>query len=143
MKTASSHGGSGQTQDDTILVVDDDADLRHLVQDILEAEGYLVATATDGEEAVRWIERQRPRGIALDLKMPVLDGVALVRVVRAKYGASLPTVLVSADGQLAEKARLIGATDYLAKPFNLADLLRVIAHLLGAAWASLASAPHA
>lgn len=61
---------SAQIVADMVLVVDDDADLPSLIQELLEMAGYCVATAANGAEAIRWGERQRPKGIILDLTNP-------------------------------------------------------------------------
>jgi two-component system response regulator MprA len=118
--------------DKTVLVVDDDRDIREAMADALEAEGYRVATASDGLDALRWLRSQPDDAslaslILLDLMMPNMDGVAFRREQSLdRKLRSIPVVLLSADMSVREKARAIEAAAYVMKPVELEVLLEVI-----------------
>lgn len=106
-----------------ILVVDDDPKIVSLVKTYLEREGFRVVTAGDGASALRAFNELEPRLIVLDLMLPELDGLALMRIVRERSG--VPIVMLSARAQVADRVYGIheGADDYLAKPFSPAELV--------------------
>jgi DNA-binding response OmpR family regulator len=106
-----------------ILVVDDDPKIVSLVKTYLEREGFRVVTATDGVAALRSFNNDQPGLIVLDLMLPELDGLALLRIIRER--SSVPIVMVSARGAVADRVPGIhqGADDYLAKPFSPAELV--------------------
>jgi two-component system, chemotaxis family, chemotaxis protein CheY len=108
-----------------ILVVDDDLSIRLAVTEILEFEGYQVTTAANGAEALETIERVRPSLVLLDMRMPVLDGWGFARELR-KRGVKLPILVMTAAQSASRWAAEIGAQGYLAKPFDLVDLLRAV-----------------
>jgi CheY-like chemotaxis protein len=110
-----------------VLVVDDDPDILDAICDILDAEGYRVSRARHGQEALREIESERPDVILLDLMMPVMDGVAFAQALRLRPAFSdVPIVVISADGN-PHRAAAVGATGYLAKPFDIDALLAQVA----------------
>jgi len=106
-----------------ILVVDDDAKIVQLVRTYLEREGFPVVTARDGVAALAAIREHRPRLVVLDLMLPELDGVAVMRTVREE--SNVPILMLSARGSTADRVYGIneGADDYLAKPFSPAELV--------------------
>ena len=106
-----------------ILVVDDDPKIVSLVKTYLEREGFRVITAPDGKTALRAFNELRPGLIVLDLMLPELDGLALMRVIRER--STVPIVMLSARGAVADRVYGIheGADDYLAKPFSPAELV--------------------
>ena len=106
-----------------ILVVDDDPKIVSLVKTYLEREGFRVVTAADGKAALRAIEELPPQLIVLDLMLPELDGLALMRVIRER--SAVPIVMLSARGAVADRVYGIheGADDYMAKPFSPAELV--------------------
>lgn len=106
-----------------ILVVDDDPKIVSLVKTYLEREGFRVVTAADGRSALRAVEDCQPRLIVLDVMLPELDGLELMRTVRER--SSVPIVMLSARGAVADRVLGIheGADDYLAKPFSPAELV--------------------
>ena len=106
-----------------ILVVDDDAKIVRLVRTYLERDGFTVVTAGDGRAALQAIREQRPRLVILDLMLPELDGLALLRLVRED--SEVPVLVLSARGSAADRVYGIneGADDYLAKPFSPAELV--------------------
>ena len=106
-----------------ILVVDDDPKIVSLVKTYLEREGFRVITASDGKKALQAFNDFEPGLIVLDLMLPELDGLALMRIIRER--SSVPIVMLSARGQVADRVYGIheGADDYLAKPFSPAELV--------------------
>jgi DNA-binding response OmpR family regulator len=106
-----------------ILVVDDDPKIVALVRTYLERERYPVATASDGRAALRAIEDLEPRLVVLDLMIPELDGLAVMR--RARALGDVPILVLSARGTVGDRILGLseGADDYLAKPFSPAELV--------------------
>jgi len=122
----------------TILVVDDDAAVRSLLCDVLEAEGYAVRGAEDGFAALRQVQSDRPACVVLDIMMPGLDGHAvLTRLRESDAGRRVPVVMLTAaaDDAHAWRAWTEGADYFLAKPFEPDDLL----DYLGSLFASYAA----
>ena len=110
-----------------VLVVDDDPDILDAICDILDAEGYRVARARHGEEALAQVEVERPAIILLDLMMPVMDGVAFAQALHDRpLDRDIPIVVISADGN-PQRAASVRATGYLAKPFDIEALLSQVA----------------
>jgi DNA-binding response OmpR family regulator len=98
-----------------ILIVDDDpAVVAQLAQGFI-ARGYCVETASNGEEALRIVDRVRPMLVLLDTEMPVLDGWGFARALHAR-GLRLPLVLLCDDKRASSLAREVGAAGYLSKP---------------------------
>ncbi len=111
-----------------VLVVDDEADLLEIVSDRLQAEGYAVLTARDGVEALERARAARPGCIILDLKMPRLSGLdALVELRREAPDARVIVLTGSPNRPLAEACRARGADEFLLKPFDPGELLRLTA----------------
>jgi CheY-like chemotaxis protein len=116
------------SQSACVLVVDDDADIRDSIGDILELRGYQVARAANGREALdRLRHGPLPCLILLDLMMPVLNGWEF----RAQQAsdqalASVPVVIISGDGSTDQKAASIGVSEYLRKPLELSAILDVV-----------------
>ena len=107
-----------------ILVVDDDAPIRRMLDRTLAAEGYAVESAADGGEALAAVERSAPDLIVLDVSMPGLDGLAVCRRLRAK-GLATPVLLLTARDEVPDRVAGLdaGADDYLVKPFATDELL--------------------
>lgn len=106
-----------------VLVVDDDPKIVSLVKTYLEREGFRVITASDGTSAIQAFNEYDPRLIVLDLMLPELDGLAVLRLIRER--SRVPIVMLSARGSVADRVYGIheGADDYLAKPFSPAELV--------------------
>ena len=106
-----------------ILVVDDDPKIVTLVRTYLERERYPVVTAGDGREALRLIEEAEPRLVVLDLMIPEVDGMAVIR--RARELGDVPILILSARGAVGDRILGLseGADDYLPKPFSPAELV--------------------
>lgn len=106
-----------------ILVVDDDPKIVALVRTYLERERFAVVTAGDGRAAVRAIEEHAPRLVVLDLMIPELDGLAVIR--RARATGDVPILVLSARSTAGDRILGLseGADDYLPKPFSPAELV--------------------
>ena len=116
-----------------ILVVEDDGDARWALKALLEAEGYRVACAAHGGEALDYLRQSRPpRAILLDLSMPVMDGWTFRKQQqRVAAWAVIPVVLLSAEEDLAWQAASLGAAGYLHKPVEVERLLAAVRGLSG------------
>jgi two-component system OmpR family response regulator len=113
-----------------ILVVDDDPKIVALVRAYLERERWPVVAAGDGLEALRAIEETRPRLVVLDLMLPGLDGLAVIR--RARETGDVPILVLSARGSPGDRVLGLteGADDYLPKPFSPAELVARVRSIL-------------
>jgi len=107
-----------------VLVVDDDPDILDALSEILEVEGYEVQRARNGREALQRLEHAPPDLVLLDLMMPVMDGWEFARSLDPD--ARPPIIVLSADRNVSVKAQEIGALGWLAKPFELSELLAVV-----------------
>lgn len=114
-----------------ILVVDDDAPIRRMLDRTLSAEGYAVESAADGGEALAAVERSAPDLIVLDVGLPGMDGFAVSKRLRAK-GLAVPVLLLTARDAVADRVAGLdaGADDYLVKPFATEELLARVRALL-------------
>ena len=115
-----------------ILIIEDDEDSRETLADILEMEGYKVACVGNGDEALVYLRHaSRPDLILLDLMMPVMDGWAFRKEQKRHTELSeIPVVVLSGDGNVAQKAASVDAADYLMKPINLDRLFDAVNRLL-------------
>jgi CheY-like chemotaxis protein len=134
--------GNGTTPDDTpsggdssgkgselatILVVDDERDIRFLLRFVLEKCGYDVVEAVHGASALDLIQNERPALVITDLMMPVMDGGALIKLLRGDAGAYIPAILVSACPERAPQHQF---DRVLRKPFLPSDLVELVQELL-------------
>ena len=119
-----------------ILVVEDEPDIRTLLADVLRSEGYPVLTAGDGLQALEQLRTTGADLVILDLRMPGVDGWAVLRERNHEVSwRSVPVIVLSASrAEALREARQLGATACLAKPFDLDELLvlvrRTLAHAL-------------
>src|SRR5688572_5255858 len=113
-----------------ILVVDDDADIRGLVRELLERRGFSVAEAMDGKQALQEFYAGRPDLVVLDVAMPGMDGWTTLERIREL--SDVPVVMLTARSEELEKTRGLrsGADDYVTKPFGRQELLARIDALL-------------
>jgi two-component system, OmpR family, response regulator len=107
-----------------VLVVEDEARILAFLTRGLEAEGFTTDSVTDGRDALRSVARTRFDVVVLDLLLPGLDGLSVLRELR-RTRPELPVVILSARSDLATKLRgfQLGASDYIAKPFSLDELI--------------------
>jgi CheY-like chemotaxis protein len=121
-------------QTETVLLVEDTEDNRFMMRRLLEMAGYRVVEATNGEEAVRFAESERPQLILMDLSLPVIDGLAATRAIRKLNGfRETPIVAVSAHdtSDFQAEALAAGCNSYITKPIDFSELELLIARLLG------------
>jgi len=110
-----------------ILIVDDEPDIVEMLKTYFSDKGYDVLTAQQGADAVMIADFQRPDAMLLDILMPDMDGVKVLRAIRA-MDPNIPVVMVSGntDEKIARDTLIMGAFDYVAKPFNFDMLERVV-----------------
>jgi DNA-binding response OmpR family regulator len=113
-----------------VLVVDDDADVRELVAELLARAGYSVSQAPNGRAALKLLFEERPDLVLLDISMPELDGWATLERIREL--SDVPVMMLTALGAELEKVRALraGADDYVTKPFGRQELLARVESLL-------------
>jgi CheY-like chemotaxis protein len=116
------------TTDECILLVEDDTDIREEMAGLLESEGYTVAQARNGQDALEQLKSiPKPCVILLDLMMPVMNGWDFRQQQLADPALKeIPTVIVSGAAQALQEARTLHATAFLQKPFEIEPLLDVI-----------------
>jgi DNA-binding response OmpR family regulator len=117
-----------------IFVVDDDPDVRELVEYKLLQQGHDVQSAADGQEALRLVRGVKPALLLLDVMMPGLSGLDVLKELRADEATkSLPIIMLTAKAETddVERGLALGASDYMIKPFSPRELMhRIQAHLV-------------
>jgi two-component system, cell cycle response regulator DivK len=116
-----------------ILVAEDNPINRELLRELLEIHGYTVAEACDGQEALAMVEQAPPDILLLDIGMPLLDGFAVVRKLRANPRfTALPVVAVTAYAMQGDREKIMnsGFDGYLSKPVNAGSLVQELGRLL-------------
>jgi DNA-binding response OmpR family regulator len=117
-----------------IFVVDDDPDVRELVEYKLLQQGHDVQSAADGQEALRLVRGAKPALLLLDVMMPGLSGFDVLKELRADEATkSLPIIMLTAKAETddVERGLALGASDYMIKPFSPRELMnRIQAHLV-------------
>jgi len=119
----------------TILVVDDEPQIRRVMRTTLSAQGYVIVEAADGQEALEKMRSVRPSLVLLDVNMPIMDGLETCRALRA--GSDVPIIMLTVRNTEKDKVRALdaGADDYVVKPFGIQELLaRIRAALRRAAY---------
>jgi DNA-binding response OmpR family regulator len=117
-----------------ILVVDDQPEILGLAETILAGDGFQVATALSGDQALDRIFSEPFDLILLDINMPVMDGWETLRLMKADESlAAVPVVMFSVKGEIRSKVHgmQLGAVDYITKPFTMDDLLGRVRKVLG------------
>ena len=115
-----------------ILAVDDSRTLREMLANCLTKAGHEVITACDGSEALAALRQHRPDIVITDLNMPVMDGLDFIEAARAEEaGRDVPLLLLTTEtaDELKARARKIGATGWLTKPFNETQVLGLVDQL--------------
>jgi DNA-binding NtrC family response regulator len=118
-----------------LLFVDDDAEMRELVKDYFKAEGYRISFAENGKEAVHLIDESEYDAVITDLRMPEMDGLALLHDIRTKEPV-LPVILITAFGTIETAVEAIkqGATNFVPKPFKLNTLKTIVDKAIEHKW---------
>lgn len=114
-----------------VLIVDDDSTIRALLSTLLLRATVEVEEAENGQVALEKVTTEMPSLIFLDLKMPVMNGFDFIKEFRAKYGMSVPVVVVSGIDDIAVRACELGATDHIAKPFHIETIAQKLRIHLG------------
>src|SRR5439155_10991143 len=114
-----------------ILIIEDELPMRTALEDVLQAEGYRVLSAADGESGLRKAVEEKPDLILLDIMMPKLDGFAVCAELR-RLANPVPVLMLTAKGQVEDRVTGLdaGADDYLVKPFSTEELLARVRALL-------------
>jgi DNA-binding response OmpR family regulator len=108
-------------------VVDDDPSIRNLVREFLTLRGYRVRVAQDGKEALALVEQERPHLIILDLNMPGMNGIEVLRALRARdFKGGVVMLSVSQDEHALQQTMDLGAVDVMGKPVELERLELVV-----------------
>jgi len=118
-----------------ILIADDSKTMRDMVAFTLKNAGYLVVEAPDGKQAMDAFGRDRFDGVITDLNMPAMDGIALIRQIRAHpAGRAVPVLMLTteADPKKKDEGRAAGATGWIVKPFVPEKLVEVVRKVAGA-----------
>lgn len=118
-----------------VLVVEDDEDLREVLELFLDSIGLSHASAANGAEALAAIAERKPAAILLDLTMPVMDGRAFADELHARLGHEIPIILMSAAEDIEASARSIAAEEHTGKPFEIHSMEEKLRRVL--------EAPHA
>ena len=113
-------------------MVDDEPEIRRLIREILEEEGYAVAVAKDGQAARESIQSRTPSLVLLDIWMPDVDGITLLKEFIDVYQLRCPVIMMSGHGtvEAAVEATRLGAHDFIEKPLSLSKLLLTIDNAL-------------
>jgi DNA-binding NtrC family response regulator len=114
-----------------IMIVEDEPNVRFVFRAALESDDYTLATAEDGETALRWLKREAADLVLLDLRMPGIGGMEVLRRLRA-IGNGVPVIVITAHDSVpnAVEAMKLGAIDFLPKPVTPDRLRRVVADVL-------------
>lgn len=118
----------------TIMTVDDSSSVRQMVRFILRDADYAVIEAVDGQDALAKLDHAAVQMIITDLNMPNLDGIGLIRAVRANNSYKfVPIIMLTTESQMSKKqdGKAAGATGWIVKPFKPEQLLAVVKKVLG------------
>jgi len=113
-----------------ILVVDDEKEVTYTLEGFFLARGYKMLTALSGDEAIIVIEQKRPDVVLLDMKMPGLNGIEVLRYIKKNYPEIKVIVITAYDEEYRERAEQAGAESFLSKPFGLKVLTETIEEVL-------------
>ncbi len=133
----------GATLNTDVLVVDDEASVVEVVSLYLKRDGFQVRTAQDGREALRAIQARLPDLVVLDVMLPELDGLEIMRRLRSDPSSDVPVILLTARSQEVDRiyGLELGADDYVTKPFSPAELVSRVKAVLRRAQRSAQGEP--
>jgi len=129
----------------TLLIIEDEADIRLLLEYQLQQEGYLVYSCKDAQDAQTWLKKNSPQLILLDLMLPDMSGLKLCQIIKQTPATqTIPVLMLTAKNE--DRDRIIGfeagADDYLQKPFNMRELSLRIQAILKRTQTTIVSPPH-
>ena len=116
-----------------ILIADDDAEMLETLASMLEAEGYQVIRAENGQQAVELARKELPALVMSDIHMPVMDGLAACKAIKTdKVTKGIPVVMLTVEGSINEIQQAIsyGAKTYITKPSSKAEILKVVKSII-------------
>lgn len=115
----------------TIMVIDDQPGIRRLLAEVLQEDGYNVAIAANGYEALQKVKEITPQLILMDMKMPGMDGLETFRELK-KIGKAERVIMMTAYGELelVKEAMSLGAYKYITKPFDINEIKKIVAEAL-------------
>jgi DNA-binding response OmpR family regulator len=113
-----------------ILIIEDDRNIFQALALLLRPAGYHVVHAPDSRSALTWLAAHTPALVVLDLWIPVDGGRHVAHAIRQQYGSAVPMLVLTAERLTADAVTALGAAGYLRKPFDLDDVLAVVAHLV-------------
>jgi two-component system phosphate regulon response regulator PhoB len=126
--------GEGRGRGATVLLVEDEDQLRRVMKDLLEREGYRVAEARDGIQALDQVDRHAPDVVILDLNLPGIDGYSVLAQLRSRHATrQIPVMVLTAKGDEDNEVRVfeLGADDFVTKPFRARSLTARLEAVLG------------
>ena len=140
---ASPQNAAGQQRKDKVMVVDDEASIRRILETRFKMLGYEATTAADGEEAIKVFESFEPDIVILDIMMPKMDGYGVTKAIRQNF--ETPIILLTALGDVQERIQglELGADDYVVKPFSPKELEARVKNILRRTAVAKASLPSA
>lgn len=123
----SEHGSVTYRWPGEILLVDDDPRFAHILRELLELNGFTVITAGTGEQALEHLARSLPKVVLLDVRMPGMDGLLILKHIRVNQ-PNLPVIIITQDSEddTREEATILGANEYLLKPFDFEQLKSIL-----------------
>ena len=110
-----------------VLVVDDDEDMIEVIELVLQDAGYTTRSALNGQQALAAVAAAMPALIVLDILMPVMNGWQFAQEFRARYGRDVPIVVATAAEHVRSRTDALDVSEVLPKPFEVSDLLRLVA----------------
>jgi CheY-like chemotaxis protein len=110
-----------------VLIVDDDLDMIEVLELVLQDAGYTTRSALNGQQALAAVAVEMPALIVLDMLMPVMNGWQFAQEFRARYGRAVPILVATAAEHLQRRSGDLDVSDVLPKPFEVSDLLRLVA----------------
>ena len=116
----------------TVLLVDDDIDIIESMRTVLEARGFRVMVARDGNAGLTMAERENPDLIILDMMMPKKSGFLVLEKLKGRPGGMIPTIMITGNEGSRHRAyaEMLGVRDYLRKPFAMEKLVRAVEQVL-------------
>jgi DNA-binding response OmpR family regulator len=132
--SAPENGALARGRGTKVLLVEDEEQLRRVMKDLLERDGYIVSEARDGIQALDQVDRHAPDIIVLDLNLPGLDGYSVLQQLRSRAGTrTIPVMVLTAKGDEDNEVRVfeLGADDFITKPFRARALSARLEAVLG------------